>query len=68
LPSGDFTNALKASLERKGAVMSALLGSVNLPIVREIACLLDEFVVDSPVSMMQIVVYTSSCNIKDTGN
>lgn len=48
--------------------MSALLGSVNLPIVREIACLLDEFVVDSPVSMMQIVVYTSSCNIKDTGN
>jgi hypothetical protein len=50
LPSGDFTNRLKASFDRKGAAISALLGSVNLPIVSEIASSL-ESVVESSLSM-----------------
>jgi hypothetical protein len=62
LPSGDFTNRLKASFDRKGAAISALLGSVNLPIVSEIASSL-ESVVESSLSM-ETVVFASFCNIK----
>jgi hypothetical protein len=62
LPSGDFTNRLNASFDRKGAAISALLGSVNLPIISEIASSL-ESVVENSLSM-ETVMFASFCNTK----